>query len=171
MWLGYPGTSGADYMDYIITDSVTSPMELAEQYSEKLAYMPYTFFIGDHCHMFPHLMKYNEVSSGSSCSLHFLVFKFDSSYDLYRADLAKCRNLLIPQVIEGLSNPLVTGQVQGQVITPITESTIQLFPMDTPQSVGTPTKWRYAYVTVSTLFKGAGGSSSRFPRNRIFSCF
>ena len=61
MWLGYPGTSGAEYMDYIITDSVTSPLELAEQYSEKLAYMPYTFFIGDHCHMFPHLMKYKEV--------------------------------------------------------------------------------------------------------------
>lgn len=25
MWLGYPGTSGSDFMDYIITDSVTSP--------------------------------------------------------------------------------------------------------------------------------------------------
>ena len=67
MWLGYPGTSGADYMDYIITDSVTSPLELAEQYSEKLAFMPYTFFIGDHCHMFPHLMKYEEVSSVRNC--------------------------------------------------------------------------------------------------------
>ena len=25
MWLGYPGTSGASFMDYIITDAVTSP--------------------------------------------------------------------------------------------------------------------------------------------------
>ena len=48
-------------MDYIITDHVTSPKQLVEQYSEKLAYMPYTFFIGDHCHMFPHLMQYDEV--------------------------------------------------------------------------------------------------------------
>jgi protein O-GlcNAc transferase len=55
MWLGYPGTSGAPFMDYIITDKQTSPMELASQYSEKLAYMPYTFFIGDHKQMFPHL--------------------------------------------------------------------------------------------------------------------
>ena len=55
MWLGYPGTSGAPYMDYIITDSQTSPMRLAYQYSEKLAYMPNTFFIGDHKQMFPHL--------------------------------------------------------------------------------------------------------------------
>lgn len=28
MWLGYPGTSGADYMDYIVTDAITSPLEL-----------------------------------------------------------------------------------------------------------------------------------------------
>ena len=48
MWLGYPGTSGATYMDYIITDKTTSPIEHAEHYSEKLAYMPDTFFIGDH---------------------------------------------------------------------------------------------------------------------------
>lgn len=42
-------------MDYIITDKETSPKEVAEQYSEKLAYMPNTFFIGDHANMFPHL--------------------------------------------------------------------------------------------------------------------
>ncbi|XP_065221454.1 UDP-N-acetylglucosamine--peptide N-acetylglucosaminyltransferase 110 kDa subunit isoform X1 [Planococcus citri] len=57
MWLGYPGTSGAPYMDYIVTDKVTSPVELASQYSEKLAYMPHTYFIGDHKQMFPHLKE------------------------------------------------------------------------------------------------------------------
>ena len=56
MWLGYPGSSGASYMDYIITDEFTSPLELAMQYSEKLAYMPHTFFVGDHRYMFPHLL-------------------------------------------------------------------------------------------------------------------
>ncbi|KAK6299278.1 hypothetical protein J4Q44_G00307880 [Coregonus suidteri] len=57
MWLGYPGTSGAPFMDYIVSDKETSPIEVAEQYSEKLAYMPHTFFIGDHANMFPHLKK------------------------------------------------------------------------------------------------------------------
>ncbi|KAH8314300.1 hypothetical protein KR074_012440 [Drosophila pseudoananassae] len=57
MWLGYPGTSGASFMDYIITDAITSPMELAYQYSEKLSYMPHTYFIGDHKQMFPHLKE------------------------------------------------------------------------------------------------------------------
>lgn len=57
MWLGYPGTSGASYMDYLVTDAVTSPLELASQYSEKLAYMPHTYFVGDHRQMFPHLSE------------------------------------------------------------------------------------------------------------------
>lgn len=65
MWLGYPGTSGASYMDYIITDCVTSPLELASQFSEKLAYMPKTFFIGDHKQMFPHLNE-RVILSGNS---------------------------------------------------------------------------------------------------------
>ncbi|KAL4230375.1 hypothetical protein ACF0H5_010758 [Mactra antiquata] len=57
MWLGYPGTSGASYMDYIITDRFTSPLEYETQYSEQLAYMPDTFFIGDHMQMFPHMIE------------------------------------------------------------------------------------------------------------------
>ena len=57
MWLGYPGTSGADYMDYIVTDRITSPVELASHYSEKLAFMRDTFFVGDHMQMFPHMLE------------------------------------------------------------------------------------------------------------------
>ncbi|KAI1713615.1 glycosyl transferase family 41 domain-containing protein [Ditylenchus destructor] len=57
MWLGYPGTSGAPFMDYIITDCITSPVNLAHAYSEKLAYMPHTFFVGDHAQMLKHLTE------------------------------------------------------------------------------------------------------------------
>lgn len=66
MWLGYPGSCGATFMDYIITDAVTSPLELASQYTEKLAYMPYTYFIGDHKQMFPHLKERLIVTDKSS---------------------------------------------------------------------------------------------------------
>jgi protein O-GlcNAc transferase len=70
MWLGYPGTSGADYMDYIVTDRVTSPLSLAHHYSEKLAYMRDTFFVGDHMQMFPHmlervLLRFTDATTGS----------------------------------------------------------------------------------------------------------
>lgn len=66
MWLGYPGTSGASFMDYLITDGVTSPVKLAAQYTEKLAYMKHTFFVGDHKQMFPHLKERVLIKSAES---------------------------------------------------------------------------------------------------------
>ncbi|RZI81877.1 MAG: glycosyltransferase [Rubrivivax sp.] len=39
-FLGFPGTTGADYMDYFIGDAIVSPLDQAAHYSEKLALMP-----------------------------------------------------------------------------------------------------------------------------------
>ncbi len=39
-WLGFPGTSGADYIDYLIGDPVVTPLADAAHYSEKIAQMP-----------------------------------------------------------------------------------------------------------------------------------
>jgi len=39
-WLGFPGTSGADYIDYLIGDAVVTPLEHAAHYSERIAQMP-----------------------------------------------------------------------------------------------------------------------------------
>jgi len=71
MWLGYPNTSGAPFMDYIVTDKVTSPIELENLYSEKLAYMPDTFFVGDHKQMFPHLIERVIISDSGTCKKLF----------------------------------------------------------------------------------------------------
>lgn len=42
-WLGYPGTMGADFIDYLITDAHVTPAEHADAYSEKLVFMPHSF--------------------------------------------------------------------------------------------------------------------------------
>ena len=42
-FLGFPGTTGAPYIDYLIGDPLVTPRELADQYTEKLAQMPLTF--------------------------------------------------------------------------------------------------------------------------------
>ena len=67
MWLGYPGSSGAEFMDYIITDDQTSPYKLKHVYSEKLAHMKRTFFIGDHANMFKH-MEEKIIVGESTCN-------------------------------------------------------------------------------------------------------
>lgn len=39
-WLGFPGTSGAPYIDYLIGDPVVTPLADAAHYAEKIAQMP-----------------------------------------------------------------------------------------------------------------------------------
>lgn len=42
-FLGFPGTSGADYMDYVIGDRWVTPLEHADHYSEKIAQLPNSY--------------------------------------------------------------------------------------------------------------------------------
>jgi len=39
-FLGYPGTTGASFMDYLVVDRTIVPPELRDAYSEKLIYLP-----------------------------------------------------------------------------------------------------------------------------------
>ncbi|MDP3223281.1 MAG: tetratricopeptide repeat protein, partial [Rubrivivax sp.] len=42
-FLGYPGSTGANFIDYLIGDPLVTPTDLAPHFSEKLAQMPLTF--------------------------------------------------------------------------------------------------------------------------------
>jgi predicted O-linked N-acetylglucosamine transferase (SPINDLY family) len=42
-FLGFPGSTGAEFIDYLIGDPLVTPLVAAPQYSEKLAQMPLTF--------------------------------------------------------------------------------------------------------------------------------
>lgn len=46
-WLGFPGTSGADFIDYIIGDEIVTPLEHAPHYSERIAQLPRCYQPGD----------------------------------------------------------------------------------------------------------------------------
>ena len=46
-YLGYPGTMGADFIDYIIADRVVIPENLQHQYSEKVLYLPDCYQVND----------------------------------------------------------------------------------------------------------------------------
>jgi predicted O-linked N-acetylglucosamine transferase (SPINDLY family) len=46
-YLGYPGTMGAEYMDYIIADRVVIPEHQRGCYSEKIAYVPNSYQVND----------------------------------------------------------------------------------------------------------------------------
>jgi predicted O-linked N-acetylglucosamine transferase (SPINDLY family) len=42
-YLGYPGTMGADYMDYLIADRTLIPEDKQQHYSEKIVYLPNSY--------------------------------------------------------------------------------------------------------------------------------
>ena len=46
-YLGYPGTLGTDYMDYIIADRTLIPAEFQSCYSEKVVYLPNSYQVND----------------------------------------------------------------------------------------------------------------------------
>jgi protein O-GlcNAc transferase len=46
--MGFCGTMGAPFMDYLIADATVIPPELRVYYDEKIISMPHSFFVNDH---------------------------------------------------------------------------------------------------------------------------
>jgi protein O-GlcNAc transferase len=46
-YLGYPGTMGVDYIDYLVADEIIIPKEYQCYYDEKIAYLPHCYQPGD----------------------------------------------------------------------------------------------------------------------------
>lgn len=46
-YLGYPGTSGADYIDYIMVDKTILPVENQPHFTEKAVYLPHCYMVND----------------------------------------------------------------------------------------------------------------------------
>ena len=46
-YLGFPGTTGADFFDYVICDGVTVPSEHRRYFSEKPVFMPHCYQVND----------------------------------------------------------------------------------------------------------------------------
>ncbi|XP_006647294.3 probable UDP-N-acetylglucosamine--peptide N-acetylglucosaminyltransferase SEC [Oryza brachyantha] len=47
-YMGFPGTTGAAYIDYLVTDEFVSPTCYAHIYSEKLVHLPHCYFVNDY---------------------------------------------------------------------------------------------------------------------------
>jgi predicted O-linked N-acetylglucosamine transferase (SPINDLY family) len=59
-YLGYPGTCGASYIDYIVGDPVVTPLEAAAHYSEKIAQMPGSYQCNDGTRALPMAARRSE---------------------------------------------------------------------------------------------------------------
>ncbi|KAK1293904.1 putative UDP-N-acetylglucosamine--peptide N-acetylglucosaminyltransferase SEC [Acorus calamus] len=47
-YMGFPGTTGANYIDYLVTDEFVSPTRFSHIYSERLVHLPHCYFVNDY---------------------------------------------------------------------------------------------------------------------------
>lgn len=46
-YLGYPGTMGAEYMDYVVADTTVIPRDRQADFTEKVVYLPHSYQVND----------------------------------------------------------------------------------------------------------------------------
>ena len=109
-WLGYPGSSGAPWMDYLLTDAIALPDSLRPHISEKVVRLP-------RCHQpIDPTRKRVTPPSRAVCGLpdHGTVFGcFNESYMYSAAVFARCMLILqqVPDSVLWLSSgPADTNQ-------------------------------------------------------------
>lgn len=91
-YLGFPGTMGAPFVDYLIADAVVLPQDECEAYSEKIIWMPHSYQPND-----THRAKVAQVPTRASVGLPeagFVFCSFNSGAKLNAACFAIWMRLL-----------------------------------------------------------------------------
>jgi predicted O-linked N-acetylglucosamine transferase (SPINDLY family) len=92
-WLGYPGTFGADFIDYIIADHTIIPESDRQYYCEKVAYLPHTYMVDD-----SKRVASSRVFTRQECNLPedaFIFCSFNNSYKLNQQTLDSWSRILL----------------------------------------------------------------------------
>ncbi|HTJ02506.1 MAG TPA: tetratricopeptide repeat protein, partial [Methylovirgula sp.] len=115
-YLGYPGTMGADFIDYVIADPVTLPMDQQPFYDEKIVQLPDCYQPND-----THRRVADLTPSRAECGLPetgFVFCCFNNSYKLTPHFFAIWMRLLkaVPGSVLWLfdANPLVKNNLQKE---------------------------------------------------------
>ena len=78
-WLGYPGTMGAEFIDYLIADSFIVPPGQESNYAERVLRMPHCYQPNDRKRMFGETLKRSEYGLPEDA---FVFCCFNQSYKI-----------------------------------------------------------------------------------------
>ncbi len=106
-YLGYAGTMGASFYDYLITDQVAVPADFQDEFSEELVYLPNSFFPAD---TLIHPQQFGPIPQRNSQGLPnegFVFASFNNSYKITSKMFELWMRLLksVPQSVLWLSTP------------------------------------------------------------------
>jgi predicted O-linked N-acetylglucosamine transferase (SPINDLY family) len=73
-YLGYPGTSGAPYIDYLVADATVIPPSARPHYSEKIVYLPHSYQANDASRQISDRQFTREEMALPACGFVFCCF-------------------------------------------------------------------------------------------------
>jgi protein O-GlcNAc transferase len=79
-YLGYPGTMGAEYIDYLVADGILIPAASRQYYREKIVYLPNSYFVNDRQRAIAH-RQFSREELGLP-STGFVFCCFNNSYKI-----------------------------------------------------------------------------------------
>ena len=91
-YLGYPGTSGYDFYDYIITDKIVTPENIQPYYLEKFLYLPNTYQVSNGIKNIP--MKGNLKSDYGLPNESVVLSCFNQSFKIDKIIFESWMNIL-----------------------------------------------------------------------------
>lgn len=83
-FMGFSGTMGADFYDYIIADPIVIPEAFRMYYREKVLYMPHSYVINDHKQAYPGVFSKQKQLTRANYGLDEDKFVFCNFNQLYK---------------------------------------------------------------------------------------
>ena len=115
-YLGYPGTSGSDCIDYLVADSTLIPPEERSHYSEKIIYLPDSYQVNDSVRSISDT-KFTRAEFGLP-SAGFVFCCFNNSYKIVPACFDAWMRILtrVPDSVLWLSdlNPFAKNNLRRE---------------------------------------------------------
>lgn len=81
-YLGYPGTTGADFFDYVIADPIVLPFDQQQYYTERIVHLPDSYLVNDSKRVIP-----SDTPTRQACGLPedgFVFCCFSNNYKITR---------------------------------------------------------------------------------------
>ena len=85
-YMGFPSTSGADYMAYAILDKTVCPPGSRACYSEAVAYLPHSYFVNDYAASHADVLDDSSLPTRASLGLPPAAVVYSCANQLYKYD-------------------------------------------------------------------------------------
>lgn len=96
--MGFPATTGANFLPYLITDKVVAPESCKHCYSEQLAYMPNCYFVNDYKAAHMDVLDEANLPPRYHLTLSNARSTVQGLQDSFLVCIVPCRSLLVTQM-------------------------------------------------------------------------